>query len=85
MLLSIRNAAKEVHRSPEYVRDLVEAGKLRAVKAGGGKFLRLRVDPKELEALLRREEEYVPRGLKQPTRHRPTPKLADMHPAALAM
>lgn len=64
MKLSIRNAAKAIHRSRPFVKGLVEQGKLRAWRAGGtAKHPRLQVDLEELKTVVERETLYVPQGL----------------------
>lgn len=86
-LLAIRIAAKKAHKSREYVRRLIERGELVAIRSGGSDHApRLRVDPVELEAAIKRSEVYVPKSMRQNSKRRPaSASIRTLHRAAAAM
>jgi hypothetical protein len=60
--ISVRQAAKEIHRGHYYVRGLIESGRLVAIRAGGSeRFPRLRVTLEDLKRVMA-EDVYVPKG-----------------------
>jgi hypothetical protein len=62
--LSLRHAAKAVHRSRRYIRSLIDTGKVKAYKIGGSDrnpWLAVYLD--ELEEAIRKDSVYVPPAL----------------------
>jgi len=85
-MMSIRNAAKTIHRSATYVRGLVDAGKLPAIKAGGsGRYQRLRVDLQDLELVVKRDELYEPPVSEGDATVVRRPSVRPLNPAVAAM
>lgn len=81
--VSIRAAASTYHKSEKWVRGFVDAGKVRAFRAGGGKLPRLRVYMSELRAVIEAETIYTPPS--KQSRKIPHKKPTSIHPAAAAM
>jgi hypothetical protein len=76
--VSIRHAARAVHRSQRVIRKLVEDGFLTAYRAGGSDSApRLRVYVQETRVALAEASVYVPKGAKRSPRK--------LHPQAMAM
>ncbi len=71
--IPIRQAAKAVRRSRQFVRGLIEAGEVPAIVAGGRpEAPRLRVSLVQLQAAISRLSAYVPKQAK--ARRAPQPK-----------
>lgn len=85
-LQPIRQAARTVHKGRDYVRKLIEAGEVPAVKSGGSdRAPRLLVDPADVTAAMKRLSVYVPRGAKTSRRRPGSSYRGRIHPAAAAM
>lgn len=84
--ISIGGGAKLVHKSRRYLRDLIDAGKLRAWQVGGSEEEPwLEVDPGELKRVVEQEQVYQPKGItpprRRPARAQPHPNLQQLDPA----
>jgi excisionase family DNA binding protein len=85
-LVTVRKAAKLVRRGRNHVRQLIEAGEVKAFRFGGtDKRPRLRVNPADVQSAIERNYEYRPKSeTKRRSRRSNLPEV-EIDPAALAM
>lgn len=94
--IPIRDCAIAVGKRREKLRELVEAGKVRAIRDGGTDHApRLRVDPDEVRAALAEESLYIPKAIRKNAssaasfsaacRRRRASHSGTLHPAAEGM
>lgn len=85
--IPIRQAAREVGRRRQYVRDLIDGGFLTAYRRGGSDDEpRLEVYLSDLHAAIQRHDRYVPKSKAAPKRPvKSNRRNGTLHPAAMRM